>query len=245
MNRHYKIYKSKHGRKTNKRTNVIKALTVSTVSAAMFASTVVPTTVSARAIDDKSETVSVALAARSDEQASRNVQRPLVAPTPASPLKSEVGPHDVKAVAKPTPKPAPPPPPAPAPAAKTAPAPKPAPAPAAHYTSASCQIGVVANAAAMCEAVYANFSVNSIGGYRAGGWGDHPTGHAIDIMVGAYNPLGDTIADWAIANAGNYNVKYVIWRQRTWMPGSGWGPIMADRGSISANHYDHVHVSFN
>ncbi len=35
---------------------------------------------------------------------------------------------------------------------------------------------------------------------------------------------------------------YVIWRQR-YNDGSGWDP-MEDRGSITANHYDHVHVSF-
>lgn len=105
-------------------------------------------------------------------------------------------------------------------------------------------IGVVANAQAMCNQVYALFPVNTIGGRRAGSWGDHPTGHALDIMVGAYNPLGDTIAAWAIANGAKYGVTYVIWRQRTWFMDRGGWTSMADRGSISANHYDHVHVSF-
>ena len=163
----------------------------------------------------------------------------LVAPEKPKVLNETIGVHDVKAVANPTPTVVA----APAPVA-AAPAPAPAPVYSGTINPGSCQIGVVANAQAMCEAVYANFPVNSIGGYRAGSWGDHPTGHALDIMVGAYNPVGDSIADWAIANSGTYGVKYIIWRQRTWWPDSGWGPIMANRGSLTANHYDHVHVSF-
>jgi hypothetical protein len=38
-------------------------------------------------------------------------------------------------------------------------------------------------------------------------------------------------------------VKYIIWRQRIWYPSSGTWRGMADRGSATANHYDHVHVS--
>ena len=44
------------------------------------------------------------------------------------------------------------------------------------------------------------------------------------------------------ANSKALNVKYVIWRQRI-DTGSGFRP-MADRGSPTANHFDHVHVSF-
>jgi hypothetical protein len=38
---------------------------------------------------------------------------------------------------------------------------------------------------------------------------------------------------------------YIIYRQRIWdvrMASSGWVP-MENRGSITANHYDHVHSS--
>jgi hypothetical protein len=35
----------------------------------------------------------------------------------------------------------------------------------------------------------------------------------------------------------------VIWRQRI-NSGTGWR-AMEDRGSITQNHYDHVHVSFD
>ena len=39
-------------------------------------------------------------------------------------------------------------------------------------------------------------------------------------------------------------MKYVIWRQRYWEPGGSWEP-MEDRGSPTANHMDHVHVTVN
>ena len=37
---------------------------------------------------------------------------------------------------------------------------------------------------------------------------------------------------------------YIIWRQRYYdiRTGAGWR-MMADRGGVTANHYDHVHVS--
>jgi len=174
------------------------------------------------------------LASRSSK---RNVDEPiLVAPEKPKVVKETIGVSGVKAVAEPTPEPI-----KYEPVSYVAP---PAPVYSGTINPGTCQIGVVANAQAMCEAVYAKFPVNGIGGLRAGSWGDHPTGHAIDIMVGAYNPVGDSIAEWAVANAGQYGVKYIIWRQRTWFPDSGWGGIMADRGSLTANHYDHVHVSF-
>jgi hypothetical protein len=45
--------------------------------------------------------------------------------------------------------------------------------------------------------------------------------------------------------AGTLNIKYIIWKQRIWHPGGGgWEPI-EDRGSVTANHYDHVHISVN
>ena len=53
---------------------------------------------------------------------------------------------------------------------------------------------------------------------------------------------GDAVAAYAIANAGRLNIKYVIWKPRIWLPGSGWRG-MADRGSPTQNHFDHVHIS--
>ena len=72
---------------------------------------------------------------------------------------------------------------------------------------------------------------------RAGN-SDHPSGHAIDFMTRD----GDALADWVLDHRDQLGVTYVIWRQR-YNDGSGWDH-MADRGSDTANHFDHVHVSF-
>jgi len=57
--------------------------------------------------------------------------------------------------------------------------------------------------------------------------------------------LGDRIAEWAIANANKLGVKYVIYKQRIYnMSFPGWR-AMADRGSITQNHWDHVHISMH
>ncbi|GLZ15518.1 hypothetical protein Acsp04_57530 [Actinomadura sp. NBRC 104425] len=80
---------------------------------------------------------------------------------------------------------------------------------------------------------------------------DHATGRACDFMVstGGTMPsasgkaLGDRTAQYAISNANRLGIKYVIWRQRIYdMRSPGWR-TMEDRGGITANHYDHVHIS--
>lgn len=70
---------------------------------------------------------------------------------------------------------------------------------------------------------------------------DHPRGLAIDFMVG--RATGDKLAEYVLKYRDVFKVKYVIYRQRI-NYGSGW-KAMADRGSATANHMDHVHVSFN
>jgi hypothetical protein len=81
--------------------------------------------------------------------------------------------------------------------------------------------------------------------------GHHPTAaRALDILVSdAFgktptdnNALGDRVAAFALAHQTESGIWYAIWRQR-YNDGTGWDP-MADRGGITANHYDHVHVSF-
>lgn len=73
-----------------------------------------------------------------------------------------------------------------------------------------------------------------------GGPSDHPGGLAIDFMVD--RATGDALAQCALDNMEALGVKYVIWEQQI-NHGSGWRP-MEDRGGITANHFDHVHVSF-
>lgn len=73
-----------------------------------------------------------------------------------------------------------------------------------------------------------------------GGPSDHPAGRALDFVVD--RATGDRLAACAIRNRAALNVTYVIWRQRI-DTGDGFRP-MEDRGSPTANHVDHVHVSF-
>ena len=106
----------------------------------------------------------------------------------------------------------------------------------------SVESGLTSNAIKVYRAVCAAFpSVSSWGG-RSGS-GDHGAGLALDIMV--TGSTGDAIADFVRAHAGELGVSYVIWAQRIWTVergGEGWR-YMSDRGSTTANHYDHVHVS--
>jgi hypothetical protein len=89
------------------------------------------------------------------------------------------------------------------------------------------------------------FGIGTIGGVGArANASDHPGGLALDFMTGGEN--GTQLADFVSspANWNHFAIKYVIWRQRIRNgPGAGWSP-MADRGSPTANHMDHVHVSF-
>ncbi len=95
------------------------------------------------------------------------------------------------------------------------------------------------------------FGITSFSGYRAGDSGDHGKGLAIDFMVPESSALGDQVAAYAVANLASKNINYIIWKQRFYAPyDSIYGPaytwnLMPDRGSITENHYDHVHVSFN
>ncbi|WP_210602642.1 ligand-binding protein SH3 [Brevibacterium oceani] len=109
--------------------------------------------------------------------------------------------------------------------------------------SSSIESGLLPNAVNGYRAVCAKFpEVKTFGGRRPGTGSDHNTGEAVDIMI--TGSTGDRIADYLIKNQGSLNVKYVIWKQRIWMPGQGWKG-MEDRGSTTANHFDHVHASFN
>ncbi len=76
---------------------------------------------------------------------------------------------------------------------------------------------------------------------------DHPSGRAVDFMIPSYKSnkaLGDKVADYVIANAKRLHVNYVIWRQRSYSIERGSWKKMDDRGGDTANHMDHVHVSF-
>ncbi|HFI0461822.1 TPA: LysM peptidoglycan-binding domain-containing protein [Streptococcus suis] len=112
-------------------------------------------------------------------------------------------------------------------------------------------VGLQPQVAAFRAEVANAFGITSFSGYRPGDSGDHGKGLAIDFMVPQSSALGDQVAEYAIANMGAKNISYIIWKQRFYAPyASIYGPaytwnLMPDRGSITENHYDHVHVSFN
>ncbi len=72
----------------------------------------------------------------------------------------------------------------------------------------------------------------------------HPSGNAIDYMIGTNSALGDAIVAYHLANWSALGVDYIIWEQRILTsPGGAW-ERMEDRGDTTANHYDHPHVNY-
>lgn len=89
-----------------------------------------------------------------------------------------------------------------------------------------------------------------VGCLRPGDPGEHGKGRACDFMIsrgmatGAELARGDDLAAWLIRNGDRLGIMYIIWKQRYYDIRSrrGWAP-MSDRGGVTANHWDHVHVS--
>ncbi|WP_079845626.1 LysM peptidoglycan-binding domain-containing protein [Streptococcus suis] len=112
-------------------------------------------------------------------------------------------------------------------------------------------VGLQPQVAAFRAEVANAFGITSFSGYRPGDSGDHGKGLAIDFMVPQSSALGDQVAAYAVVNLASKNINYIIWKQRFYAPyDSIYGPaytwnLMPDRGSVTENHYDHVHVSFN
>lgn len=84
---------------------------------------------------------------------------------------------------------------------------------------------------------------------------DHCCGKATDMMCsdagGTATLSGKQIAEWVMNNRGTLNLKYVIWGQKIWNPSQdsvkSWDSwrTMENRGDVTQNHWDHVHVSYN
>jgi len=106
-------------------------------------------------------------------------------------------------------------------------------------------------AEAFRQEIAAKFGITNIGGYRKGDPEDHGQGLAVDVMVPTSSELGDQVAQYAIDNMDRAGISYIIWKQQFYMPVNNiYGPAntwnqMPDRGGDTANHYDHVHISFN
>ncbi|AXE39618.1 hypothetical protein [Acidipropionibacterium virtanenii] len=118
---------------------------------------------------------------------------------------------------------------------------------ASTSTSAVSSDGLSANTTAVMKAIKAKYPSVT---FSTGGSQDHATGHAVDIMIpnagsASGKQLGDEIAAYLKANQSTFHVHYLIWQQKIWniqRDSEGWRS-MEDRGSTTANHYDHVHVS--
>ena len=102
-------------------------------------------------------------------------------------------------------------------------------------------------------------SIKSYGGYakRSGksATGDHPKGHAVDIMIPDYKSTqgistGNAVAAYFQANAKKYGITYLIWRNKSWAVGqadwkpyNGGGFYSGSQINDTTLHMDHVHVS--
>ncbi|MCX2929350.1 hypothetical protein ORI20_03630 [Mycobacterium sp. CVI_P3] len=84
--------------------------------------------------------------------------------------------------------------------------------------------GLVPNARTLAAYIIATFpGVQSIGGVRADSLPDHPSGHALDIMIGSDMALGDAINADIQSQSDRFGVSYTMWRV--------------------ANHFNHVHIT--
>lgn len=97
--------------------------------------------------------------------------------------------------------------------------------------------------------VWDNYSqIKTMYGWRRDVTPDHPAGRAVDVMIPSYKSnkaLGWEIANYFRANAKQFNINYIIFDQKIWniaRDKEGWR-AMANRGSDSANHFDHVHIN--
>ena len=105
--------------------------------------------------------------------------------------------------------------------------------------------GLQPQVAAFRDQVTSKYGVPVVSEVRPGDPGDHGKGKAVDFGITPGDALGDQVAQYALDQMGNYGISYVIWEQKIngYWTGGQW-ETMEDRGNITANHYDHVHVSF-
>jgi LysM repeat protein len=125
----------------------------------------------------------------------------------------------------------------------------PAPAPAASARITNSAGGVSARVQAAADRVVSEVpgaASITLGGTRASAVDPdgHPSGNALDYMVLSDAGLGDAIAEYHIAHWDELGVEYVIWQQQILTSPDGVWKAMADRGSPTANHRDHVHVNY-
>jgi hypothetical protein len=74
---------------------------------------------------------------------------------------------------------------------------------------------------------------------------EHATGLALDLMV-RNEAGGDFVRNYIWTNRKRLRLQHVIWEQHitSTVTSPGTRRKMADRGSVTENHMDHVHVLF-
>ena len=126
-----------------------------------------------------------------------------------------------------------------------------APAVATQTNNNAANEGLRPQTAALKEEIAAKYGITEFSLYRPGDSGDHGKGLAADFIVGNNTELGNQVAADVTSNMTGRGISYVIWQQKFYAPfDSIYGPAntwnqMPDRGSVTENHYDHVHVSMN
>ena len=126
-----------------------------------------------------------------------------------------------------------------------------APAVATQTSNNAANEGLRPQTAALKEEIAAKYGITEFSLYRPGDSGDHGKGLAADFIVGDNTELGNQVAADVTSNMTERGISYVIWQQQFYAPfESIYGPAntwnqMPDRGSVTENHYDHVHVSMN
>ena len=126
-----------------------------------------------------------------------------------------------------------------------------APAVATQTSNNATNEGLRPQTAALKEEIAAKYGITEFSLYRPGDSGDHGKGLAADFIVGNNTELGNQVAADVTSNMTGRGISYVIWQQKFYAPfDSIYGPAntwnqMPDRGSVTENHYDHVHVSMN
>jgi|GEM_PF-3099229 len=123
---------------------------------------------------------------------------------------------------------------------------------AAGTTMAACPRGSAVERGLRTKTIYIYRSVcalfpeiNSYGGLRRGGLPFHKNGRALDLMITTHveSELGWRITKYLVAHAREFAIDHIIFEQHIWTPRNPRWRKMADRGSLNANHFNHVHVA--
>ncbi len=104
-------------------------------------------------------------------------------------------------------------------------------------------LGLRPEAMVVYRAVMSRWAVKNVGGWRAQSLSVHQYGRAIDFMTYSNTSQGNAIAKFLVAHAKEFGVDHIIYRQKIWTPYKPVWRHMANRGSATANHMDHVHVA--